>query len=160
MASRQAARQVGKSARRQVGRSAGTAPINCITILTGFRPRLGYMCLAAFRCYRACMSARISACVRACICLQQDTHSYDDVRVYGTTGHPEDHRGTTAGQPTGPPRDNPRDSLWDNRGTTHGTATGQPTGQPGRASPPAVAFRRRGTGGTGNRTGIELVHLK
>ena len=39
LASRQAARQVGKSARRQVGRSAGTASINCITILTGFRPR-------------------------------------------------------------------------------------------------------------------------
>ena len=79
----------------------------CGHFLSGHR--LGYMCLAAFRCYRACMSARISACVRACVCLQQDTQSYDDVRVYGTTGHPEDHRGTTAGQPTGPPRDNPRD---------------------------------------------------
>ena len=74
--------------------------------------------------------------------------SYGDVRVYGTSRHPQDHRGTTAGQPTGPPRDNPRDSLWDNRGTTHGTATGQPTGQPGRASPPPSPFE-----------GAELVEL-
>ena len=54
--------------------------------------------------------------------------SYGDVRVYGTTGHPQDHRGTTAGQPagqpTGQPAGQPLGQPWDNPRDGHGAIHG------------------------------------